>query len=417
MPRTSVGILFLLAAPLPVAAAQSSPLAVATAVLAERDSHLVAFRRDLHRHPEVSDDERRTSTEVAARLLSVGFEVRTDVGGYGIVAVLRGARPGPMVAFRADMDAVRSDAPDPVEFSSEIPGVRHICGHDIHATIGLALAETFAAARDRLEGSVMLVFQPAEETGTGARAMLADEAFAGERPVAIYAVHTAPLEVGTLGTMAGGLMAGRDRVTVEVRGKGEVAATVDAARAIIEREGTAGLDPAERSWPTDVVAVNGVDLRQVADDGWDVSAGLAIADSATRERVRTTLLRDLSALERADVKVTVRYDAKLVPGVTNDSALVARADAAIARALGPEALRPLTGVVPGFSEDFGSFQEQVPGVMYFLGVSNTAKGTRGMPHSPDYVADEGAIQVGARAMLAVMLERMGERETQKASAR
>jgi len=419
MPRTSVGILFLLAAPLPVAAAQSSPLALATAVLAERDSQLVAFRRDLHRHPEVSDDERRTSTEIAARLLSVGFEVRTDVGGYGIVAVLRGARPGPMVAFRADMDAVRSDAPDPVEFSSEIPGVRHICGHDVHATIGLALAEAFAAARDRLEGSVMLVFQPAEETGTGARAMLADEAFAGERPVAIYAVHTAPLEVGTLGTMAGGLMAGRDRVTVEVRGKGEVAATVDAARAIIEREGTAGLDPAERSWPTDVVAVNGVDLRQVADDGWDVSAGLAIADSATRERVRTTLLRDLSALDRADVKVTVRYDAKLVPGVTNDSVLVARADAAIARALGAEALRPITGVVPGFSEDFGSFQEQVPGVMYFLGVNNTAKGTRGMPHSPDYVADEGAIQVGARAMLAVMLERMaeGERERQKASSR
>ena len=419
MPRTSVGILFLLAAPLPVAAAQSSPLALATAVLAERDSQLVAFRRDLHRHPEVSDDERRTSTEIAARLLSVGFEVRTDVGGYGIVAVLRGARPGPMVAFRADMDAVRSDAPDPVEFSSEIPGVRHICGHDVHATIGLALAEAFAAARDRLEGSVMLVFQPAEETGTGARAMLADEVFAGEPPVAIYAVHTAPLEVGTLGTMAGGLMAGRDRVTVEVRGKGEVAATVDAARAIIEREETAGLDPAERSWPTDVVAVNGVDLRQVADDGWDVSAGLAIADSATRERVRTTLLRDLSALDRADVKVTVRYDAKLVPGVTNDSVLVARADAAIAHALGPEALRPMTGVVPGFSEDFGSFQEQVPGVMYFLGVSNTAKGTRGMPHSPDYVADEGAIQVGARAMLAVMLERMteGERETQKASSK
>ena len=314
-----------------------------------------------------------------------------------------------MVAFRADMDAVRSDAPDPVEFRSEIPGVRHICGHDIHATIGLALAEAFAAARDRLEGSVMLVFQPAEETGTGARAMLGDDVFAGERPEAIYAVHTAPLEVGTLGTIPGGLMAGRDRVSVEVRGKRDAAAaTADSVRAIIERQATAGLDAATRSWPLDVVAVNGVDRRQVADDAWEVSAGLAIADSATRERVRSTLLRELPALERGDVKVSVRYDAKVVAGVTNDSALVTRADAAISRALGPTALRPITGVVPGFSEDFGSFQEQVPGVMYFLGVSNTAKGTRGMPHAPDYVADEGAIQVGARAMVAVMLERMGE---------
>jgi metal-dependent amidase/aminoacylase/carboxypeptidase family protein len=155
------------------------------------------------------------------------------------------------------------------------------------------------------------------------------------------------------------------------------------------------------------VFVNGVDRRQVASGAWEVTAGLAIAEPATRERVRATLLRELAALERPGVRVAVQYDAKTVAGVSNDPALVARADAAIARALGAGALRPIRGVVPGFSEDFGSFQDQVPGVMYFLGVSNTAKGTRGMPHSADYVADDGAIVVGARAMVAVMLERMG----------
>jgi metal-dependent amidase/aminoacylase/carboxypeptidase family protein len=155
-----------------------------------------------------------------------------------------------------------------------------------------------------------------------------------------------------------------------------------------------------------VVFVNGVERRQVGAKAWEVTAALAIAEPATRARVRAALERELAALERPGVRVAVRYDAKTVAGVTNDPMLVARADAAIVRALGAKALRPIAGVVPGFSEDFGSLQEEVPGVMYFLGVSNAGKGTRGMPHAPDYVADEGAILVGARAMVAVMLERM-----------
>src|SRR5206468_6878335 len=121
-------------------------------------------------------------------LRELGLEVRTGVGGHGIVAVIRGAKPGPMVAFRADLDAVPSDAPDPVEFRSLTPGIRHICGHDVHATIGLAIAQGLAAVQDVLAGSVMLIFQPAEERATGARAMLADGLFTGEKPAAIFAV-------------------------------------------------------------------------------------------------------------------------------------------------------------------------------------------------------------------------------------
>jgi metal-dependent amidase/aminoacylase/carboxypeptidase family protein len=189
-----------------------------------------------------------------------------------------------------------------------------------------------------------------------------------------------------------------------VNGDGDLATVADAARTIVEQVAKVGSDPT--SWPADVVFVNGVERRQVGARAWEVTAGLAIAEPATRERVRATLERELSALERPGVRVAVRYDARTVAGVTNDPALVARADAAIVRALGAKALRPISGVVPGFSEDFGSFQEAVPGVMYFLGVSNAAKGTRGMPHAPEYVADEAAILVGAQAMVAVMLERM-----------
>src|SRR5690606_31631013 len=196
-------------APDPVRSHSAPPalLERVVAAAAARESALVALRHDLHRNPELSGSEVRTAAIIAGRLTALGFEVRTGVGGHGIVGILRGAHEGPIVAFRADMDAVRSNAPDPVAYRSVEAGVRHICGHDVHVAIGLGLAEGFAAARDDLAGTIMLVFQPAEETATGARAMLADGVFADERPDAIYAVHTSPYETGTLGTRSGGLMA------------------------------------------------------------------------------------------------------------------------------------------------------------------------------------------------------------------
>ena len=120
------------------------------------------------------------------------------------------------------MDAVRSNAPDPVEFRSVIPGVRHICGHDIHTTIGLALAEGFAAVRQRLAGTIVFVFQPAEESATGARAMIADGAFRDPMPEAVFAYHTGPLSVGQLATAPGTMMAGRDRVQLTLTGSGDL---------------------------------------------------------------------------------------------------------------------------------------------------------------------------------------------------
>jgi metal-dependent amidase/aminoacylase/carboxypeptidase family protein len=219
--RTSIYLLaFLAAACAPDQEAASGSIAInenasqtenaadtaAAAIEARRES-LIAFRRDIHRNPELANEEQRTASKAAGRLRELGFDVTENIGGYGVIGVLHGARPGPVVAFRADMDAVRSDAPDPAPFASERTGIRHICGHDIHTTIGLALAEGFAASRDSLSGSVMLVFQPAEETTNGARDMLADGAFDELRPDAIFAYHTAPPETGVLVTANARLMA------------------------------------------------------------------------------------------------------------------------------------------------------------------------------------------------------------------
>jgi metal-dependent amidase/aminoacylase/carboxypeptidase family protein/mannose-6-phosphate isomerase-like protein (cupin superfamily) len=274
--------------------------------LRAREPDLIALRRDLHQHPEVSGREERTARVIAGRLRALGLDVRTGVGGHGVVGILTGGRPGPLVAYRADMDAVASSTPDSVPFASLTPGVRHICGHDIHVTVGVALAEALSHVRADLPGSVMFIFQPAEERATGARAMLDAGLFATDRPVAIYGVHLAPLEVGQLAVKPGVMM-----------------------------------------------------LPNAA-----------------------------------------------APGAINDEVLTRAAKAAIARRLGAASVVDLSAPPQGFSEDFGWFQKQVPGVFFFLGASNSAQGVVAMPHTPTFVADEGAIVGGARAMAAVVLERM-----------
>ncbi len=373
--------------------------------LANREAALIELRRDLHRHPEVSGAEERTAGVIAARLEALGFEVRTGVGGHGVVGILHGARPGPMVAFRADMDAVASNAPDPVEFRSLTPGVRHICGHDVHVTVGIGIAEGLAAVRDELAGSLMLVFQPAEERATGANAMLADGVFASSTPDAIYAVHTAPYPVGQLGTAPGGMMAGRDMVHVAIRGTGDLEAAVDSARSVIQRVSTVppqlALQPAPEGFILAQVFPAG---RAPGGNGWVVRAQITTASADARARARESILQGLEELTLPDVSLETTYQDRVMAGVTNDSSLVSRGNASIRAVLGDASVLLVEGVPPAFSEDFGSFQDEVPGVMYFLGVSNPAAGTVGMPHSPDYVADEGAILVGAKAMTAVLLD-------------
>jgi amidohydrolase len=390
------------------AAAEQSPAPLldrVTAALAANAADMIALRRDLHRNPEPSGKEERTARVVADRLRALGLDVRTGVGGHGIVAVLKGGRPGPLVAYRADMDAVPSTAPDPVDYRSLVPGVRHICGHDLHTATAVALAAALASVRAELPGSVMFVMQPAEETAAGAKAMLAGGIFAQARPVAIYGIHTAPYEVGQIGTRPGVMMPARDRLRITIAGDGDQQAAETAARAAAAALSTIAPAQAVQPAPPDFSFVQ-LGPRRTENGATVLQGTVTVASAAGRERVRQGLARALSAIALPGVTVTHDYEPRWIAGVTNDAALTASAVAALERAVGKAAVQPPPDLIPAFSEDFGSFQEQVPGVFFFLGVSNTPKGIAGMPHSPGYVADDDAIAFGARAMAAVLLERM-----------
>lgn len=377
-------------------------------VEASRDD-LIAVRRDIHRHAEPSGEEERTAGIVAARLEALGYKVRRNVGGHGVTGYLEGARPGPVVAFRADMDATRTDAPDPVDFRSERDGVRHICGHDIHTTVGLAIAEGFAAISDEANGSLLLIFQPEEESATGARKMVAEGALADPAPEAIFAVHTAPFEVGQLGVAEGVMMAARDRLIVNIQGEraGEAA---KALAAELETVGTVKSGFESQRLDSDFVFAE-VWLPKSETGAASVRAIYTLTTEAARKRAHEAAeLAIVKAMAAQDgITMDSDYEAKWIPGVTNDPALVRRASTSIRAALGEDAIIPVETTPAAVSEDFGHFQAEAPGAFFYLGVSNAAKGTVGMPHAPGYVADEEAIFVGAKAMGRVIVDYLGSK--------
>lgn len=364
----------------------------------ENSAQLVEFRRDLHRHPEVSGDEVRTSRIVAERLRALGLDVRTGIGGYGVVAVLQGAKDGPVVAWRADMDALNSDAPDPASFASETSGVRHICGHDVHTTIGVGIAEALAAVRDQLSGTVVFIFQPSEETAEGAAAMIADRALDDPAPAAIFAVHCAPLETGQVGSGAGMLLSGVDLVTVTLTGSGDIMAAAERCGGVIN---SANESVSEAGFIEAVVFESGFDETT----GAFVGRALVRASSPkNRARAQNAIESGLAGVNVPGVTCAVEYEKHVIPDVNNDATLVEAADAVIREVSGESAVYGIDAPTPSFSEDFAFFQERIPGAMFFLGVSNADEGIVGMPHQPSFMVDEDAIAFGVRTMSLVLVD-------------
>ncbi len=367
-------------------------------------TELIAVRHDIHQNPEISGQEKRTSALITQRLELLGWSVRERVGGYGVVATLKGMLPGERtIAFRADMDAVRSQDPDPVSYRSQTPGIRHICGHDVHTTIGLTLAEGFTSIRSKYGGTIMLLFQPAEESATGAIAMLEDDVFGTLEPDAIFAYHTTPYQTGQVATTPGGLMGSRDRLTVTISGSGNIDEVAADVRESIMSHSTVSPEESFNSVPRESIYIQMQRTARVNNSTRRIQSTVMLADADVRERLVQSLNDSLNPMENGETRVSLQYD-RWIYGVTNDLEVTTRAVEVAKGVLGEDNVIPITRFVPAFSEDFGSFQDVTPGTMFFLGVSNEAKGWVGMPHSPGYVADDEAIFVGARTMAAIMLD-------------
>jgi len=392
---------------------------------------LVAWRRDIHQHPELGEQEVRTAKLVADHLEGLGLEVRTGVGRTGVVGILRGAKPGRTVALRADMDALPVKEPAGLPFASRARGlyhgtevdVMHACGHDAHTAMLMAAAEVLAGIRDELEGTVMFVFQPAEEGSSlvqpgegaswGAKAMLEDGVFDALKPDAIFAVHVMPGAPGELSWRSGATTAASDMLSITVNGSqghgGMPWNTVDpvvasaqvigGVQTVVSRKANLARSPAVVTIGT----VNGGTGPNIVPETVAMTGTIRTYDDGVRAQVREDLALSArkiaeSAGATAEVSIEPMYSS-----IFNDASLVERMAPVLEHAADGKVA---TAELPGAAEDFSFFSQQVPGLYLFLGVTPEGQdpATAAPNHNPAFHVDEAALEVGARAMTMLAAE-------------
>ena len=360
------------------------------------DRDLIALRRDLHRNPEVAGQEQRTAATVAKELRAAGLEVTTGVGGHGVVGVLTGARPGRTVAYRADMDAVAPQ--DQVNGDGR---VAHVCGHDIHTTVGVGVAQVLARLRERLAGTVVFVFQPAEETLTGAAAMLAHGAFAGTRPTEIHALHCYAFPVGQFMVTPGTGLPGQDRGVVTVTGPDAAAraqrlATEIGALGTVSRPGT----PEELSQLVDdIQRPSGPLARFVFLTARASGAEVRVAFRCWPEARYAEIREDIRRLAGTVAGASVSFPDHPFPAVVTPVRQARALQRYLHSTVGLDRTRVAHAAVPFSGDDFALFLDRMPGTYTFLGVRGPdTKIEDSYPHFGDFCPDERAIGHGVRAM-------------------
>ena len=384
--------------------------------VAALEGELIAFRRDLHAHPELAHAETRTTERVAARLTAAGVRVRT-LTGTGLTADLGPADPAHRVALRADMDALPLAERTGLSFASQSDGVCHACGHDVHVAVVLGAGLALQQQADSLAAKglgVRLIFQPAEEvTPGGALAVIEQGGIQGVD--AIYSVHCDPtLDVGRAGLRDGAITAATDSVTITLSGRGGHTSRPHLTQDLIYALGKVVTDvPAALSRRVDPRAgvtlvwgtVHSGAAENVIPSTGTVSGTLRMLDAQLWEDIGP-LLEELvhAVILPYAVSGTIEHR-RGAPPVVNDPALVAKLRASVQLMLGPGAPAPTAQSLGG--EDFAWYVQAVPGAMARLG-TRTPGGTTYDLHQGDLVVDERAVAIGARLLQgAAMAHRRG----------
>ncbi|MGQ0816067.1 MAG: amidohydrolase [Gemmatimonadota bacterium] len=418
----TLSFLIVLATALPAQAQNAQLSAQIDQRAAAINAKVIAWRRDIHEHPELGNQEVRTAKIVADHLRALGMEVRTGVAHTGVVAVLKGGKPGPVVALRADMDALPVTEQTGLPFASKVRstyngqpvGVMHACGHDTHVAMLMGAAEVLAGLREQLPGSIKFIFQPAEEglannETAGAELMLKEGAFANPRPDVAFSTHViAGIPAGTVLYRPGGQWASADQIRITVRGKQThgakpwegidpiVAASqiVLALQTIVSRQLDITTAPA-------IVSIGmvqgGVRNNIIPDSVMLIGTVRALTPemrTQIHDRVRNTVEHIAAAAgAHATLAVLEGY-----PVTVNDPTLTQWAAATLERVAGKGNAnigKPQLG-----AEDFSYFANQVPGFYFILGATpaNSDMEAAASNHSPLFFVDEAALPLGVRAL-------------------
>jgi amidohydrolase len=371
---------------------------------------MVALRRDFHRHPELSWEERRTAGIIAERLHAAKLEVRTGVGGHGVVGVLRGDRPGRTVAWRADIDALPLTEILDAPFASATPGVMHACGHDGHTAIAITLAEILAARRAELPGTAVLIFQHAEEMLGGAQPMIAAGALDDPHVDEVYGLHlNAQMPVGQVMVRSGPTMASGDAFTVEIEGRGGHGAyphlSIDpvtaAAHILIGMQHLVAKEVS--ALETAVLTVGQIQAgtkNNIIPAGAVMSGTLRTFDDGVREQILGRLgsfVADMARAYRAEARLV--YGQMSCPAVVNPEREAAFVRECAVAELGEGPVTPGRPVMA--SDDMTYFLRARPGCYFRVGI---APPDRPLPHhAPEFEMNEAGLPVALRVALNVTL--------------
>ncbi len=412
-----------------IAASQSLPQRLDVALQA-LEPQLIAWRRDIHQNPELSNREFRTSKLVAQHLRSLGLPAETGVARTGVVALLKGGAPGPTIVLRADMDALPVTEQLDLPFRSRVTttyrgdtvGVMHACGHDAHVAILMGVAAALVPMRAELPGNILFVFQPAEEGAPegeegGAALMLKEGLFERYRPEAAFALHVhSSLRAGQIGYRSGSFLAASDFFRVVVTGRQShgarpwlgidpvvaAAQIVTGLQTVVSREVNITENPAVVT----IGQIRGGVRYNIIPDSVEMLGTIRTFDPSQREAVMTSVRRIVEHTATAHgAKASFELDAEGGNPVTaNNPALTARMVPSLQRVAGAENVKaaPLqTG-----AEDFAFFAQRIPSLYFYVGSTPRDQSPLTAPsnHSSLYFVDESAILLGARALAAVAVD-------------
>jgi amidohydrolase len=371
-------------------------------------SYTQSLRRDFHRHPELAFEEMRTAGIVARELNELGLEVSTGIAETGVVALLEGRQPGPVVLLRFDMDALPIQEQTEAPYASQIPGVMHACGHDGHTAIGLTVARLLHAHRDQFAGTVKFVFQPAEEGLGGARLMVEAGVLENPRPDVSLAAHlwnNKPL--GWLGVTEGPAMAAAETFTVTIYGKGghgaaphlatdplyAAAQVISALQSVVSRN----IPPLEAA-VVSVTSLHAGEAFNVIPSKVKMRGTIRTFREKVRSRIRERFVQLVQGVSRSlecQAEVTLK---SVTPAVVNHVQIALQVQQ-LARDLFPQAELETTHRTMG-SEDMAYLMQDVPGCYLFIGSNNTEKGLDAPHHHPKFDFDERVLPQAAGLMAA-----------------
>ena len=386
---------------------------------------VVAWRRDLHEHPELGNRETRTAGIIAAHLRSLGLEVRTNVATTGVVGVLRGGKPGPSIALRADMDAlpVTEEVDLPfrsrvrTEYNGQQVGVMHACGHDNHVAMLLGAATVLAGMKDKLPGTVTFLFQPAEEGAPagergGAAVMIEAGALDNPKVEAVFGLHVRPGRIGEIGYHAGGAMASSDLLNIVIKGRqthGAVpwggidpivvsAQVINALQPIVSRQMNLALAPAVLT----IATIHGGVRNNIIPDSVVMTGTLRMFDPDMQKDIHARIRRtatDVAAAWGATANVTITTG---TPVLVNDPALTTR----MVPTLEHYAMRAFADIAWTPSEDFALYRQKAPIMFVFMGVTPDSVKIEDAAsnHSPLFFADESALPYGVQVMSGLAMD-------------